>query len=289
MTAKEAQIERAFVNLREGQLHLRRLAPAAGAIASADIPILMLHASPTSSYFMQGLMRALRSAGLKSTMIAPDTLGNGDSAAPAADRPDIAYFADSMQRTLDALGIDRVDVYGAHTGARIACELSASCPARVRRVVLDGIIEYDDDMRQLVIDNYAPQVAPDDYGRQFIWAFNFVRDQALHFPWFMRDPAHRLAAAIPSAEVLHRATIDVLKAMDTYALPYIAAFEYRAYARMPMIQAPVLLLKPDSELPVLNAAIDKAAGLLRDSHVAAIGGGERAKATAITEFLLAAE
>lgn len=274
-------IERAFVSVDEGQLHLRRLKPP----AVQGPPLLLLHASPTSSWFMQGLMRAIQQAGQPRDVIAPDTLGNGDSAAPAPSHPDIGYFADSMRRMLDALGITQVDVYGSHTGARIACELAAAHPDRVRRVILDGIIEYDDETRRRVVENYAPNVPPDDHGRQLLWAFNFVRDQALYFPYFQRDAEHRLAGAIPSAAILHRATLDVLKAMDTYSKPYIAAFEYRAWTRMPHVRAPVLLLRPDTELPVLNAAIAEATTRLPDSRVAKIAGGDAAKAAAIAQFL----
>lgn len=274
-------IERAFVSLDEGQLHLRRL-PAPQAKAC---PLVMLHASPTSSYFMQGIMRAVAAAGAQRSIIAPDTLGNGDSAAPKPEKPDIAYFADSQRRMLDALGIERVDIYGAHTGARIACEFAVAFPERVRRVVLDGITEYDDETRQLVVQNYAPRVPPDDYGRQLLWAFNFVRDQALFFPYFQRDPAHRLPGAMPDAATLHRAVVDVLKALDTYSKPYIAAFEYRAYTRMPQLKAPVLLLRPDTELAVLNASIAEATARLPDSRVARVAGGDAAKAQAIAAFL----
>ena len=276
-------IERSFASLREGQVHLRCI----HSPDSATNPLLLLHASPSSSWFLQGLMTALHAAGCTQRLIAPDTLGNGDSAAPDVARPDIAYFADSVRRLIDTLGLQRIDVYGAHTGARIACEFAAAYPDRVGRVILDGIIEYDDAMRQLIVESYAPQIAPDDYGRQFVWAFNFVRDQALHFPHFMRDPAHRLSVAVPSAPVLHRAALDVLKALDTYWKPYVAAFEYRAYSRMPAIKAPVLLLKPATELPVLTAAVSKAAGLLRDARIAAVAGGDAAKAAAIAAFLAA--
>ena len=278
-------IERQFVALSEGQLHLRRLEAQTDDTKPALPAVLLLHPSPASSWFMQGLMLELRKAGCNAALIAPDTLGNGDSAPPGIDRPDIAYFADSMRRMIDALALDRVDLYGSHTGARIACEFAAAFPDRVRRVILDGIIEYDEDMRNAILENYAPRVEPDEFGRHFVWAFNFVRDQALHFPWFMRDAEHRLNGPVPPAAVLHRAALDVLKALDTYSDPYIAAFKYRAYERMPGIKAPVLLLKPDSELPVLQAAVAKAASLLRDGHVATITGGDRAKARAIAGFL----
>ena len=279
------EIERQFVALREGQLHLRRLEAPASYAGPPAPTVLLLHASPSSSWFMQGLMIELRKAGCNATLIAPDTLGNGDSAPPGIDRPDIAYFADSMRRMIDELALDCVDLYGSHTGARIACEFAAAYPDRVRRVVLDGIIEYEDEMRSAIIENYAPRIEPDEFGRQFVWAFNFVRDQALHFPWFMRDPDHRLDEPVPPPAVLHRAALDVLKALDTYADPYIAAFEYRAYERLPHIAAPALLLKPDTELPVLRAAVEKAASLLRDGRIATVPGGDAAKARAIAGFL----
>lgn len=274
-------IDRAFVSLDEGQVLYRRvICPQAGVN-----PLLLLHASPTSSWFLQGLMRALQDEGCHRTLIAPDTLGNGDSDNPATERPDIAYFADSMRRFLDTLEIPTVDLYGSHTGARIACEFAAAFPERVGRVIFDGIMEYDEQTRRLVVENYAPSVDPDAYGRHLIWAFNFVRDQALYFPYFQRDPEHRLGGAMPDPGVLHRATLDVLKALDSYAKPYIAAFEYPTYDRMPAIQAPVLLLKPDSELPVLNQAVETARRLLRNATVATVQGGDRDKARAIAAFL----
>ncbi|MFM5931217.1 MAG: alpha/beta fold hydrolase [Novosphingobium sp.] len=273
-------IERAFVRLAEGQLHLRRL-PAVG----PGMPLLLFHASPASSWFMQGLMLALREAGYTGEIIAPDTLGNGDSPAPAEDAPDIAYFARSMHRLCGSLGHERVNIYGTHTGARIACEFAAAFPETTGRVILDGITEYPDDFREEVIANYAPSVEPDEYGRHLIWAFNFCRDQALYFPHFKKGPETRLGGVMPPPEVLHRITLDVLKALDTYPLPYLAAFRYRAFERMPAITAPVLLLKPENELALLNASVATALGLLPAGRAATVPAGDAPKAQTIASFL----
>lgn len=278
--ADTAAIERAFVRLEEGQLHLRRL-PASG----PGLPLLLLHASPASGWFMQGLMLALRSAGYQGEIIAPDTLGNGDSPAPTSEQPDIAYFAGSMQRLCNALGHDKVNLYGTHTGARIACEFAAAYSDLTGAVILDGITEYPDAFRDEVIANYAPTVEPDEYGRHLIWAFNFCRDQALYFPHFRKGPETRLGGVMPPPEVLHRITLDVLKALDTYPKPYLAAFRYRAFERMPAISAPVLLLKPENELALLNASVAKALELLPNGQAATLHGGDAPKAAAIVQFL----
>ncbi len=274
------EIERAFVRLDEGQVHLRRL-PASG----PGLPLLLFHASPASSWFMAGLMLALRAAGHEGEIIAPDTLGNGDSPPPAVAEPDIAYFADAMRRMCDALGIAKADLYGTHTGARIACEFAAAYPDRTGKLVLDGITEYPDTFREEVIANYAPSVEPDEYGRHLIWAFNFCRDQALYFPHFKKGPETRLGGAMPPPAVLHRITLDVLKALDTYPKPYIAAFRYRAFERMPHVRAATLLLKPENELALLNQSVETALDLLRRSRAQTVAAGDAPKAAAIAAFL----
>ena len=278
-----ARIDRDFVRIAEGQVHLRRI----DAPAAAAPPLFLLHASPASSRFMTGLMTALADG--NRTVIAPDTLGNGDSPAPAPAEPDIAYFADSVLRLADAMGIETFDVYGTHTGARIACELAAIAPGRVRGAILDGIREYDDQTRETVLANYAPTHKPDEHGTHMVWAFHFVRDQSLYFPHFQRDPAHRLPGFMPDPRILHEAAIDVLKAIDTYAKPYLAAFRYRALERMPHITAPVLLLRAERELAVLNAAIADMAALLPQGTIADVASEPAAKARAILAFLTGLE
>lgn len=272
------QVERAFARIAEGQVHYR-------VVRGDDTlpPIVLLHASPSSSRSTAPLAEALAFTGR--TVIAPDTLGNGDSPPPAVDDPNIAYFADSVVRLMDALGYRQFVPYGSHTGARIACELAAAYRERVPAAIFDGIKEYDDETRERVIANYAPTPTPDPHGGHMVWAFHFCRDQALYFPHFERNPEHRLPGFMPSNEALTEGAIDVLKAMSTYAKPYIAAFRYRATQRMPLIQGRVLFMKAERELAVLNAAIDEMAGLVAHGETMAVASTHEAKAAAIGTFL----
>ena len=269
-------IERAFVRIEEGQVHLRRLA---AADPSAP-PLLLLHASPASSWFMQNLMLTLRSSGVRGEIVAPDTPGNGDSCVPAVDEPDIGYFADAMRRLCDALGLATVDVYGTHTGARIACELAAAFPDRVRRVVLDGITEYPDELREVVIANYAPVVEPDAYGRHLIWAFNFCRDQALFFPHFMQQPQNRLAVPIPPPDILHRITLDVLKSLGSYSKPYIAIMDGIVMGGGVGISA-----HGSHRIVTENSVVARALEILTDGRAVSLAAGDAAKAAAMAHFL----
>lgn len=230
-------------------------------------------------------MVALHHAGAP-RLIAPDTLGHGDSAAAAPDEPDIGYYADSLVRLLDAMGIDRAAIYGAHTGARTAVEAGVLFPDRFIHVILDGIGEYDDATQADLLANYAPEITPDDYGTQMIWAFNYVRDQALHFPWYDRDPAHRLMSrAVPDAEALHVAALEVLKSLRTYHKAYAAAFRYPTRARLAALTRPVALLDMGTELPALRAQTRDLLAAARDATHVPAGTTVASKAAAIVGLL----
>lgn len=231
-------IERAFVTIAEGQMHLRRT------VGGDDgrLPLVLLHPSPGSSIGLVPLMEALAAAGAP-PLIALDTLGNGDSAAPVPHAPDIAYFADAALRALSAMGIERFHLFGALTGARMACDMAVQAPGRVDRLILEGMGEFDPELQALLLDRYAPEMAPHDYGYQLLWAFNFVRDQATHFPYFLRDPEHRtMTRAVPDADELHMRAVEVLKALRTYHKSYRAAFPYPARARLAQLTVPTSLL-----------------------------------------------
>lgn len=277
----EMLIDRAFVRIEEGLVHYRRL-------AGEGHPLMMFHPSPNSSRGLVPIMQALRQAGCQADMLAFDTLGNGDSAPPRADleAPGIEYFADAMARVMDALGLESVDLYGMHTGARIACEVALLRPDRVRRVVFRGISDFDEATRNARLEHYAPECDYDDYGRQFVWAFNFVRDQALHSPYFKRDPEHRLTnRAVPDAADLHARAMDVLKNLTSYHKPYRAAFSYRTTERIAHVSAPALFVKSAGDPPHIAAAASELAALLPQASVAEISGALPEEAAAVLRFL----
>jgi pimeloyl-ACP methyl ester carboxylesterase len=284
-----ALIDRRFVRLTEGLVHVRECAARDTTPGTrSDVPLYLMHAGPASARGLEPLMMALRAHGVTQRMVAPDTLGNGDSAAPQPARPDIAYFADSVRRVLDALDIERVDVYGTHTGCRTAAEFSILFPDRVGRVIFDGISEYDGELKKQILENYAPEMSPDDMGRHLVWAFHFIRDQIFHFPYFMRDPAHRTYRAMPSNEHLHAHTVDVLKALSTYHKPYLAAFAYEPTKRLPLITRPVLVLEADTEPPHLKSAAAQMADLVPGARLVRTEGGFEGKAKAIADYLRSA-
>jgi pimeloyl-ACP methyl ester carboxylesterase len=234
-------IHRRFAELAEGPVHYRE-----AGTDHAGPPLLLLHASPASSAFLAPLIAALATT---RHVIAPDTLGNGDSAPPAPEAPDMAYYGDSVARFLDALAIDRCDLYGTHTGAHSGVELALQAPERVRRLLLHGVLVLDDAEREAFLAHYAPPQAPDLIGSQFNWAWHQVRDQMIFWPHFRKDAAHLRAAGQLDAGFLHALTVELLKNLTHYHKTYHAVFRHDLPARLAAVTVPaVLLTHPDEPL-----------------------------------------
>ncbi|MDG2320387.1 MAG: alpha/beta fold hydrolase [Rhodospirillaceae bacterium] len=253
-----ADVDRAFVRIDEGLVHYRH---AGARDDSAALPIYVAHAGPGSSAGYAPLIAELGEARF---VIAPDTLGNGDSAAPAPEVPDLEYYADSICRILDALDIDKVDYFGSHTGAHIGCELAIVRPDRVRKMIFDGIGIFDTALREEMLANYAPEMAPDEFGTQFTWAWHFLRDQMIHFPYFKRDPEHRILTEMPPPEALHGMVTEVLKAVTTYHHGYRAVFRHEADKRLPLVKIPSLFMAAEPD--PLTAFLDDVSGLVPGSE-----------------------
>ncbi|MDL9998516.1 alpha/beta hydrolase [Variovorax sp. J22P240] len=122
------KIRRAFADLSVGQVHY---AECGDAHAPA---VLLLHQSPRSWAEYREVLPLI---GAHYRAIAMDTAGFGDS--DAGDVPaSIEQWAKVALELLDALGIERADVVGHHTGGVIAVELAAAFPDRVRGLVLSS-------------------------------------------------------------------------------------------------------------------------------------------------------
>jgi pimeloyl-ACP methyl ester carboxylesterase len=238
-TGATPDIDRDFARIAEGLMHFRHAGNDTG-----EPPLWMMHAAPASSRSLEPLLASLADG---RRVYAPDTPGYGDSAPLLATEPQISDYADAMLRTLDALRLDVVDLYGFHTGAHIAIEMALAAPQRIRRVVLDGLLVLDDAERVEFLAHYAPAMQPDAAGLQFAWAVNYIRDQAWFFPHFRRDAAHNLGHGAMSAEVLHYLVTELLKALGTYHLGYRAVFQHRVLERLQALHVPTLLTADASD------------------------------------------
>jgi len=272
----DLDIDRGFVRLPEALIHYRSAGDA------ADPPLIMLHASPSSSRPLVPLIRAC--AGER-RVLAPDTLGNGASSPPPWADPSLSDYAGAMDAFAAALGHDSVDVYGAHTGAHIAIEWALAAPGRVRRVILDGVAVLSAEERAEYLERYAPPQRPDPSGAQFHWAWHFIRDQMIFYPHYKKDAAHARLGGTFDAGVLHELTLDVLSSLETYHLAYRAVFRHDVLARLPLLPQRVLWLA-SAGAPLEAGSAEAFAAIpnavKREAPEAA---GPAARAAAIAEFL----
>lgn len=224
-------IKRGFVDVPHGQMHYRH----AGTSGEA---LLVLHASPGSS---RQQVKLIEDFATEARVFAPDTPGNGDSDALFDREPTIPELAAAMVAFLDAVGLQKVRVYGSHTGAAIAVELAILAPERVSALVLDGVSLMEGEELEEILATYAFPFEPDLDGAYLARLFQFCRDQYVFFPWYRRTRAGRRDGGLGSAADLHAWIVEVMKASTTYHLNYRAAFKWPADKRMGLIACPTLV------------------------------------------------
>jgi pimeloyl-ACP methyl ester carboxylesterase len=250
------QIKRSFVDVAEGQMHYRYCGDSTG----DKLPLVMLHGGGGTSKFIEPLMRPL---GETRRLIAFDLLGNGDSSPPTPEAPDVPYFAHSIIRALDEMGIQSFDLYGWHTGSNLSIEMAIKHSKRVRKMILDGVSLFSEADRADYVANYAPVVPITDYGSQLLWAWHFARDRFLFKRYFRKTRETRRDVEFPSAEQLHDITLEVLKGIRTYHHAYLASFKYRKEERIPLITIPTLVTASSAD--PLCVYVDRIATLVPGS------------------------
>lgn len=267
-------VDRGFQRIGSGLIHFRE-----AGIAHDAPPLVMIHGGPGSS---AGLVPIIAALSQHRHVIAPDLPGQGDSDPLLVDRPSIVSYAEALLAFLDARGIDRFDLYGHHSGAQIACELSIARPAAVRRLVLDGIALFSPEQRREFALRYAPPMVPQADGAHLLWAWNFARNLTRFFPHYERDQKFRLSpeTILPSAAVTGIA-IDLLKVWATYHLLYEAAFTHSTADRLPHVLVPTVVFAINGD-PLAEYAI-RVADLLPESRTIELSREQRA--ARILEFL----
>lgn len=227
------RLKRGFVDTSFGQIHYRSCGSGNG-----GVPLFMFHGSPGSSF---SLSQIICHMGASRHAIAPDTPGNGDSTPLPDEQPSIGDYAEAHAQGITGLGFEHVDLYGFHTGASIAIELSIRHPGLVRRMILDGTSLFDPgEQSHLLGNDHAPELVPDLDGTQLMRAWSMVRDAHVFWPWWDRQSQNLRGLGLPDAGHLHGELLEVLKAPRTYCRSYRAALRYPKREQLPKVSVPTL-------------------------------------------------
>ncbi|HEU0103494.1 MAG TPA: alpha/beta hydrolase, partial [Mycobacteriales bacterium] len=214
-----------FPGTPRGQVAARRFRPEGDPVAR---PLVVLHAAPLSGEAMLAFAQPF-TAGREVVLL--DTLGNGDS-----DRPDepltAADFARVALDAIAALGIERFDLYGTHTGAVLALEAALAAPERVAALVLNGVPLYTPQEAAQVWDGYFLDLTPRWDGTHLVAAWSNATDVLTWYPWHRRDPAHRRTLPALDAPSLHRRFVQMAKGGVSYCAAHRAVADHPTRERL---------------------------------------------------------
>ena len=101
-------------------------------VAGSGPPVVLIHGMLNSSSHWRAVALNLAS---DYTVIAPDLIGHGDSAAPRGDYS-LGAHAASIRDLLAAIGIDRATIVGHSLGGGVAMQFFYQFPQRTERLVL---------------------------------------------------------------------------------------------------------------------------------------------------------
>lgn len=238
-TIWSAPVRRAFCYFGDYEIHFRHA-------GTDDLPVVLcLHPSPASSL---GIAPIISELGRYFRVIAPDTLGNGDSRGPIPETPDIGFYADVMAEFLLEQGISRCSVYGCHTGAAIGMVLASDKRITVDRMILDGVGLYSPEFQEKLIANYIPDLRLDRNGEYALRLWQMLRDMYLFWPWFETKASNRRPVDLPSPEVMHARYLETLKAVNTFGNSYLAAFRFDKRRALSALTMPVMITSAEGDM-----------------------------------------
>lgn len=243
-------VKKTYVDVADGQIHLRYVA------GRQAVPTVFLHQTASSSAMYQAVMEQL---GDLAPLYALDTPGFGGSYRPPLF-PTTDYYVRALLEAIDALGIERFNLFGHHTGAALACQLAAQHPQRVRRLAMIGPVQLTEQERRLWRDSAVKPLTIDDQATHLaeVWQrVTHLDQQPIAYP--------------PSTALATREAIDTLIAGDRWHEAYAAVFDQDFPAWLAQVDCPLLLICGDRD--VLHPYFQRACQARPDAEVLELEAG----------------
>ena len=143
-------LRKTYVDGSYGQIHGRYVEHE----TATALPLVCLHQSPKSSLEFE---RFVQAASTERSVYAFDYPGYGNSdAAPSEAETTIEMYAREIWVALDQLNIDRVDLFGNHTGSKVAVEMAIQQPKRVATIAMISASLFNDEERAKFVELFKP-------------------------------------------------------------------------------------------------------------------------------------
>ncbi len=223
------------------------------AAAGNGYPVVLLHQTPRSAEEYLDVMPHLAN---EYRPIAMDMVDFGNSYRLNAT-PTIERYAQGVIDLLDALAIDRTVLVGHHTGGVVAVEVAAAHPERISALVLSSTPFIDAEAREQrktrpPIDEV--EEAPDGSHLARLWQ--------KRMPFYPKN----------QPDLLARFVLDALKVRDRVEAGHRAVGRYVMEVRVPLIQAPTLLIGAGDD-PFALPHLEPLARVIRGGRTVVIPGG----------------
>lgn len=226
-------MRRQYVRGRWGQLHLHIAEPDG---PTTQRPLICFHLSPGSGRMYRPFLAEM---GEDRLAIAVDTPGYGGSDPPPAPT-DLRAYAKTLAEILDELALDEVDLFGAHTGSRLAVEIAHLRPKQVQRLILFGAAVYTEEERAKQKATFAQPKPVEAEGGHL--ASRWTGWAAWRWPGVTDEMIGRYAA-------------DSVQDFERHWWAHHAVFEHDMAERLAALEHEVLVLctKDDIEVPTRRA------------------------------------
>ncbi|MET9780943.1 alpha/beta hydrolase [Nocardiopsis alba] len=205
-------------------------------VHGAGEPLLLIHGQSLDHEMWEGVYTDLAE---HHRVVRMDLRGTGGSDAPVDGPYSMELLAGDALAVLDDLGIDRAHVYGFSMGGKVAQTLAASAPERVGALVLGSTAPGgDNEVERPHHASVALRKANTEEGRDLIAHLFYTPEWADSHP-------ETVARILPC---------NPLRAQRRH---YEASLKHDGWDRLPLIQAPTLVVHgEDDELtPVANAEL----------------------------------
>lgn len=241
------KIRKAYVDVADGQIHLRRL-------EGADSTIVFLHQTASSGQMWTKTMERL--AG-RWTMLAFDTPGFGGSFDPATDsKPKMAQYVGWLYEAIRTLKITGCHLVGHHTGACIAVEMAARHPDLAMSLTMIGPVPLTDEEREEAAKKYGTMIEPDADGSYLLENWKYLRE----------------LKADRDLLLIHREMIDQLRAWRGRVQSYAAVWEQDFTSFYKKVNCPILIGAASED--VLRPFLERARKIRPDAEVLEIEGAD---------------
>lgn len=238
-------VQRGYTEGTFGQVHYRI---AEAKTAGGEPPLVCLHQSPKCGLEFEAFMQV---AARDRSVIAPDYPGYGMSdSAPSEDLTTIPMYAAEMWHLIDLLDLGQVDLFGNHTGSKVAAEMAMQRPDDVRSIAMVSAAILTDEEREMFKDMFTP-IPLDEAHTRFNTSWQRVLER--------RGPGQTL-------EMLDRSMHMNMMGGEAYEWGHVAAFAWGAPYEHALKQLPhrITILNPADDL---TECTRRATAIMRNGEV----------------------